>query len=42
MAGTKGSYVLSEFVQDLFMESQLEDVQMERFDVYASNESRHP
>lgn len=41
VAGTKGSYVLSEFVQDLFIESQLEDVQMERFDVYASNESRH-
>ena len=35
MAGTKGSYVLGEFVQDLFIESQLEDVQMERFDVYA-------
>lgn len=36
VAGTKGSYVLGEFVQDLFLESQLEDVQMERFDVYAS------
>ena len=41
VAGTKGSYVLSGFVQDLFIESQLEDVQMERFDVYVSNESRH-
>ena len=37
VAGTKGSYVLGEFVQDLFVESQLEDVQMEQFDVYASN-----
>lgn len=35
VAGTKGSYVLGEFVQDLFVESRLEDVQMERFDVYA-------
>ena len=35
MAGTKGSYVLGEFVQDLFIESQLEEVQMEQFDVYA-------
>lgn len=41
VAGTKGSYVLGEFVQDLFIESQLEDVQMERFDVYASNKSRN-
>ena len=40
VAGTKGSYVLGEFVQDLFIESQLEDVQMERFDVYASTKSR--
>lgn len=35
MAGTKGSFVLGEYVQDLFVESRLEDVQMERFDVYA-------
>lgn len=41
VAGTKGSYVLGEFVQDLFIESRLEDVQMERFDVYVSNKSRH-
>ena len=41
VAGTKGSYVLGEFVQDLFIESRLEDVQMERFDVYASNKLRH-
>lgn len=34
VAGTKGSYVLAEFVQDLFLESQLEDVALERFDVY--------
>ena len=33
MAGTKGSHVLGEFVQDSFMESRLEDVRMERFDV---------
>ena len=36
VAGTKGSYILGEFVQDLFIENQLEDVQTERFDVYAS------
>ncbi len=42
MAGTKGSYVLGEFMQDLFVESRLEDVQMERFDVYASNKLRYP
>ena len=41
VAGTKGSYVLGEFVQDLFQESRLEDVQMEQFDVYASNKSCH-
>lgn len=41
VAGTKGSYVLGEFVQDLFIENRLEDVQMERFDVYASNKPRH-
>ena len=35
MAGTKGSYVLGEYVQDLFKESRLEDVHMEQFDVYA-------
>lgn len=40
MAGTKGSYVLGEFVQDLFIENQLEDVQMEQFDVYALYEFR--
>ena len=33
VAGTKGSYVLGEFVQELFVDSRLEDVQMERFDV---------
>ena len=41
VAGTKGSYVLGEFVQDLFVESGLEDVQMERFDVYASKKPCH-
>lgn len=40
VAGTKGSYVLGEFVQDLFIGSQLEGVQMEQFDVYASNKPR--
>ena len=40
VAGTKGSYVLGEFVQDLFAESRLEDVHMEQFDVYASNKAR--
>lgn len=34
VAGTKGSYVLGEFVENMFIESRLEDVQMERFDVY--------
>ena len=41
VAGTKGSYVLGEFVQDLFVESLLEDVHKEQFDVYASNEACH-
>lgn len=40
VAGTKGSYVLGEFVRDLFIENQLEDVQMEQFDVYASTTPR--
>lgn len=39
VAGTKGSYVLGEFVQDWLVDSGLEDVQMERFDVYDSNEA---
>ena len=39
VAGTKGSYVLGEFVQDLFVESLLEDVHKEQFDVYASNQA---
>lgn len=41
VAGTKGSYVLGEYVQDLFMESRLEDVRMEQFDVYASKKNHH-
>lgn len=41
VAGTKGSYILGEFVQDLFMESLLEDVHKERFDVYDSNQASH-
>ena len=41
VAGTKGSYVLGEFVQDLFLESLLEDVHKEQFDVYASNQACH-
>lgn len=39
VAGTKGSYVLGEFVQDWLVDSGLEDVKMERFDVYDSNEA---
>ena len=33
-AGTKGSFVLAEYVQDLFIESQLDEVGLEQFDVY--------
>ncbi|KAK4695348.1 N-acetylated-alpha-linked acidic dipeptidase, partial [Lecanoromycetidae sp. Uapishka_2] len=32
--GTKGSFILAEYVQNLFLESQLEDVGLEQFDVY--------
>ena len=41
VAGTKGSYVLGEYIQDLFVESLLEDVHKEQFDVYASNQTCH-
>ena len=34
IAGTKGSFVLAEYVQDLFIESQLDEVALEQFDVY--------
>lgn len=34
IAGTKGSFILAEYVQNLFLESQLEDVGLEQFDVY--------
>lgn len=34
IAGTKGSFVLAEYVQDLFIESELEQVRLEQFDVY--------
>ena len=34
MAGTEGNYVLGEWVQELFKQSELEDINMERFDVY--------
>ena len=34
IAGTKGSFILAEYVQDLFLTSQLEDVGLEQFDVY--------
>ena len=33
VAGTEGNYVLGEWVAELFKASELEDVQMERFDV---------
>ncbi|EXJ88032.1 hypothetical protein A1O1_04959 [Capronia coronata CBS 617.96] len=34
VAGTEGNYVLGEWVAELFKSSDLEDVNMERFDVY--------
>lgn len=34
IAGTEGNYVLGEWVAELFKTSKLEDVNMERFDVY--------
>lgn len=34
IAGTEGNYVLGEWVMELFKSSELEDVNMERFDVY--------
>lgn len=34
IAGTEGNFVLGEWVQELFKQSELEDVNMERFDVY--------
>jgi hypothetical protein len=34
VAGTEGNFALAEYVQSLFMESELEDVRLEQFDVY--------
>ena len=34
IAGTEGNYVLGEWVTELFKSAELEDVDMERFDVY--------
>ena len=34
IAGTKGSFVLAEYVQNIFSDNELEDVRMEQFDVY--------
>ena len=34
MAGTEGNYVLAEWVAELFKVSELEEVQLEHFDVY--------
>lgn len=34
MAGTEGSYVLAQLVENRFEEAHLEDVKMERYDVY--------
>jgi hypothetical protein len=34
IAGTEGNYVLGEWVQELFKQAELEDIGMERFDVY--------
>ena len=34
LAGTEGSYVLGEWIQEIFKTAELEEVNMERFDVY--------
>jgi hypothetical protein len=34
IAGTEGNFVLGEWVQELFKQSELEEIKMERFDVY--------
>lgn len=34
LAGTEGSYVLGEWIQEVFKTAELEEVDMERFDVY--------
>ena len=34
VAGTEGNFALAEYVQNLFIESQLEEVRLEQFDVY--------
>lgn len=34
IAGTEGSFLLAEYVRNLFLDSQLEDVGLEQFDVY--------
>lgn len=34
MAGTEGNFVLGEWVQELFKQSELEETSLERFDVY--------
>ena len=34
VAGTEGNFALAEYVQSIFMDSQLEDVRLEQFDVY--------
>ena len=34
VAGTEGNFALAEYVQNFFVENQLEDVRLEQFDVY--------
>ena len=34
VAGTEGNFALAEYVQSIFMDSQMEDVRLEQFDVY--------
>ena len=34
VSGTEGNFALAEYVENLFIESQLEDVRLEQFDVY--------
>ncbi|KEF60918.1 uncharacterized protein A1O9_02482 [Exophiala aquamarina CBS 119918] len=41
IAGTEGNYVLGEWVAELFKASELEDVDMERFDVYLNYPRKH-
>lgn len=41
LAGTEGSYVVAEWIAEVFKTAQLEDVDMERFDVYLNYPRRN-